>query len=145
MSETRSLLLKKNIALVAHDKKKDELLEWAKDNKEILQLHSLIATGSTGELIEKELKVNVTKLLSGPLGGDQQIGSMIAVGKLDFLVFFWDPLEAQAHDSDVKALQRLAVAWNVLLASNRTTADFILSSPLMNHVYEISIPDYSKF
>src|SRR4051794_23656134 len=119
MSNTRKLLVEKQIALVAHDKKKEDLLNWAKANKEILKSHKLIATGSTGELIEKELNIPVTKLLSGPLGGDQQIGSMIAEGKLDFLVFFWDPLEAQPHDSDVKAVQRLAVAWNVLLASNR--------------------------
>lgn len=145
MSKTRSLLVQKHIALVAHDKKKDDLLEWAMENREILKTHTIVATGSTGELIEKKLGIPVTKLLSGPLGGDQQIGSMIAEGKLDFLVFFWDPLEAQPHDSDVKALQRLAVAWNVLIASNRTTASFILASRLMERPYEISIPDYSRF
>ena len=145
MPTTRTLPVRKNIALVAHDKKKEDLLDWAKDNKQILKDHHIVATGSTGELIEKTLRLPVTKLLSGPLGGDQQIGAMIAEGKLDFLVFFWDPLEAQAHDSDVKALQRLAVAWNVLLASNRTTADFILKSQLMQAPYEIAVPDYSKF
>jgi methylglyoxal synthase len=145
MSEKRSLPLQKQIALVAHDKKKEDLLEWALQNKEILQTHGLVATGSTGELLEKKLGVSVTKLLSGPLGGDQQIGSLIAEGKLHFLVFFWDPLESQPHDSDVKALQRLAVAWNVLIAPNRATADFILHSLLMKEVYNIEIPDYSKF
>jgi methylglyoxal synthase len=145
MTKTRSLQLKKNIALVAHDKKKEDLLDWAKANKEVLKSHTIIATGSTGELIENELDIPVTKLLSGPLGGDQQIGSMIAEGKLDFLVFFWDPLESQPHESDVQALQRLAVVWNVLVAVNRTTADFILTSTLMKHPYEIAVPDYSKF
>lgn len=145
MSQTRTLTIEKQIALVAHDKKKDELIEWALKNKEILKNHHLIATGSTGKLLEEKLGLPVTKLLSGPLGGDQQIGSLVAEGKLDFLVFFWDPLEAQAHDSDVKALQRLAVAWNILLASNRTTADFVLHSTCMKEAYEIAIPDYSKF
>ncbi|HEX8356117.1 MAG TPA: methylglyoxal synthase [Segetibacter sp.] len=110
-----------------------------------MKTHAILATGSTGELIENKLGIPVTKLLSGPLGGDQQLGSMIAEGKIDFLVFFWDPLEAQPHDSDVKALQRLAVAWNVLIASNRTTADFLLSSTLMHQEYEVAVPDYSQF
>ena len=145
MAKARTLPVQKHIALVAHDKKKEDLLDWAYHNKEILKSHKIIATGSTGELVEKKLGIEVTKLLSGPLGGDQQIGSMIAERKLDFLVFFWDPLEAQPHDSDVKALQRLAVAWNVLIAPNRTTADFILQSVLMRQPYEVTIPDYSKF
>ncbi|MCW3080664.1 methylglyoxal synthase [Segetibacter sp.] len=145
MSETRTLPIRKHIALVAHDKKKDELVEWALENKELLKNHRLIATGSTGKLLEEKLGLPIMKLLSGPLGGDQQIGSLVAEGKLDFLVFFWDPLEAQAHDSDVKALQRLAVAWNILLASNRTTADFILHSACMKEAYKIAVPDYSKF
>ena len=145
MSETRTLPIQKQIALVAHDKKKDELVEWALENKELLRKHELIATGSTGKLIEEKLGLPVTKLLSGPLGGDQQIGSLVAEGKLHFLVFFWDPLEAQPHDSDVKALQRLAVAWNILLASNRTTANFVLHSDFMIQAYEIETPDYSKY
>ena len=145
MSETRNLPVQKSIALVAHDKKKDELLEWTLENKESLKTHKLVATGSTGELIEEKVGLPVTKLLSGPLGGDQQIGSMVAESKLDFLVFFWDPLEAQPHDSDVKALQRLAVVWNILIASNRTTADFILHSTLMSTPHKIAIPDYSKY
>jgi methylglyoxal synthase len=145
MSNKRTLPVKKHIALVAHDKKKEDLLNWAEANNDILKTHAILATGSTGELIENKLGIPVTKLLSGPLGGDQQIGSMIAEGKIDFLVFFWDPLEAQPHDSDVKALQRLAVAWNVLIASNRTTADFLLSSTLMHQEYEVAVPDYSQF
>lgn len=121
------------------------MIDWAYLNKDFLSKHELIATGSTGELIEKKLNVPTTRMLSGPLGGDQQIGSMIAEGKLDFLVFFWDPMEAQPHDSDVKAVLRLAVAWNILIANNRTTADFIVSSLLMQKTYKIQLEDYSKF
>ncbi|MDB5245901.1 MAG: methylglyoxal synthase [Segetibacter sp.] len=145
MEKARALPAVKRIALVAHNNKKEALLEWAEANKEFLSKHELVATGSTGELIEKKLKVPVTRLLSGPLGGDQQIGSLIAEGKLDFLVFFWDPMEAQAHDSDVKALLRLAVAWNILVADNRTTADFIVSSSQMQKKYEIQLEDFSKY
>ena len=144
MSDTRTLSLIKRIALVAHDNKKEDLIDWAYFNKDFLSKHELIATGSTGQLIEKKLNVPTVRLLSGPLVGDQQIGSMIAEGKLDFLVFFWDPMEAQPHDSDVKALLRLAVAWNILVANNRTTADFIVSSSLMQKTYEIQLEDYSK-
>ena len=135
----------KKIALVAHDNKKEDLLDWAFTNKEFLSKNKLFGTGSTAKLIEEKLQISVTKLLSGPLGGDQQIGSMIAEGELDFMVFFWDPLEAQPHDSDVKAVLRLAVAWNILIANNRTTADFIASSGLMNQDYEIKLEDFSKF
>lgn len=145
MSEKRSLSAVKRIALVAHNNKKDDLLDWAHNNREFLSRHELIATGSTGELIEEKLKVPVTKLRSGPLGGDQQIGSMIADGKLNYLIFFWDPMEAQPHDSDVKAVLRLAVAWNILIANNRTTADFIVSSTLMQETYNIQLEDYSKY
>ncbi len=145
MSDTRTLSLVKRIALVAHDNKKNDLVDQAYFNKDFSSNHELIATGSTGELIEKKLNVPVVKLLSGPLGGDQQIGSMIAEGKLDFLVFFWDPMEAQPHDSDVKAVLRLAVAWNILIANNRTTADFIIASQLMQKTYKIQLEDYSKF
>ena len=145
MSDTRTLSLVKRIALVAHDNKKDDLIDWAYFNKDFLSQHELIATGSTGQLIEKKLNVPTVGLLSGPLGGDQQIGSLIAEGKLDFLVFFWDPMEAQPHDSDVKALLRLAVAWNILIANNRTTADFIISSLLMQKTYKIKLEDYTKF
>jgi methylglyoxal synthase len=135
----------KRIALVAHDNKKKDIVEWAIHNKNVLAKHFLFATGTTGRLLEEELERPVTKLLSGPLGGDQQIGAMIAEGKLDVLIFFWDPMQAQPHDSDVKALLRLGVAWNILLACDRATADFILTSPLMHTDYEVQIPDYDAY
>jgi methylglyoxal synthase len=145
MSETRLITPRKRIALVAHDKKKADLMSWAEKNKEALAGHELLGTGTTGKMLEEKLGLPVSKLFSGPLGGDQQVGSMIAEGKLDFLVFFWDPMESQAHDSDVKALLRIAVAWNILIANNRTTADFILKSQLMDKDYELATPDYSKY
>lgn len=145
MKQSRHLRTIKRVALVAHDNKKLDLIEWAVYNKTVLSNHHLIATGTTGRLLEEALNRPVEKLFSGPLGGDQQIGAMIAEEKLDLLVFFWDPMEAQPHDSDVKALLRLAVAWNILIACNRTTADFILTSVLMNEDYRIDIPDYSPY
>lgn len=145
MNTIRKTGSRKRIALVAHDNKKAELIEWAIYNKVSLARHELIATGTTGKLMEEQLDRPVKKMLSGPLGGDQQIGAMIAEGKIDVLIFFWDPMEAQPHDSDVKALLRLGVAWNILLACDRATADFILTSPLMNQDYEIQIPDYSLY
>src|ERR1043165_6886490 len=138
---TRKLSSRKRIALVAHDNKKRELLEWAIYNRITLSKHRLYATGTTGNLIEKALDQSGTKLLSGPLGGDQQIGSMIAEGKLDVLIFFWDPMEAQPHDPDIKALLRVAVTWNIPIACDRSTADFILTSPLMHQDYEAELPD----
>ena len=145
MAELRKMPDVKRIALVAHDNKKKDLMEWAEHNKKVLGRHLLIATGTTGKMLEETLAQPVTRLLSGPLGGDQQIGAMIAEGKVDVLIFFWDPMEAQPHDSDVKALLRLGVTWNILLACDRATADFILTSPLMHDDYEIQIPDYSKY
>ncbi len=142
---TRKLSSRKRIALVAHDHKKADLIEWAIFNKATLAKHRLYATGSTGILLEAELDQSVTKLLSGPLGGDQQIGAMIAEGKLDVLIFFWDPMEAQPHDPDIKALLRIAVTWNIPIACDRATADFILTSPLMNQDYESIIQDYSFY
>jgi methylglyoxal synthase len=136
---------KKKIALVAHDNKKKDLMEWAKYNKCLLALHELYATGTTGALLEKELDVAITKLQSGPLGGDQQIGSMIAGGEIDFIIFFWDPLEPQPHDTDVKALLRIAVVWNIPVACNRASADFMISSPLMTGKYERIVPDYKGY
>ena len=145
MKVIRKIGIKKRIALVAHDNKKADLIDWAVFNKTVLAKHELIATGTTGKLLEEKLDRPVQKMLSGPLGGDQQIGAMIAEGKIDVLIFFWDPMEAQAHDSDVKALLRLGVAWNILLACDRATADFILTSPLMQQNYETQIPDYSSY
>ena len=145
MSEVRKLGPIKRIALVAHDRKKKDLIEWAEHNREVLALHKLYATGTTGKLLQDKLDLRVESFFSGPLGGDQQIGAMIAEGRLDFIVFFWDPMEAQPHDSDVKALLRLAVAWNILIACNRTTADFLLTSVLMQEEYLIQVPDYSHY
>lgn len=135
----------KSIALVAHDNMKDELIEWALNNKANLAKHHLFATGTTGTLLETVLDQPIIKFLSGPLGGDQQIGASIAEGKLDVLIFFWDPMEAQPHDPDVKALLRVAATWNIPTACNRATADFMLTSPLMNNEYEPVLPDYSSY
>jgi methylglyoxal synthase len=145
MKQTRKLGSVKRIALVAHDHKKKDLIDWAEYNRKVLSLHELVATGTTGTLLEEALNLPVKKFYSGPLGGDQQIGAMIAEERLDFIVFFWDPMEAQPHDSDVKALLRLAVAWNILIACNRTTADFILTSLLMQEEYTIELPDYTGY
>jgi len=135
---------KKRIALVAHDNKKADLLEWAKFNEDVLAQHVVYATGTTGRLLERELRVEIVTLQSGPLGGDQQIGAKIAEGEIDFVIFFWDPLEPQPHDVDVKALLRIAVVWNVPIACNRATADFMFSSDLMNEAYERILPDYQE-
>src|SRR5437764_6136803 len=136
---------KKRIALVAHDNKKRDLLEWAEFNKSLLARHELYATGTTGKLLEQELGVEVHKLQSGPLGGDQQIGAKIAGSEIDLLVFFWDPLTAQPHDSDVRALLRIAVVWNVPVACNRASADFMITSPLLSNTYQHFSPDYHGY
>jgi methylglyoxal synthase len=135
---------RKRIALVAHDNKKQDLAEWADYNRDLLVRHDLYATGTTGLLLEQKLGTDINKLRSGPLGGDQQIGAMVAEGALDFLVFFWDPLEPQPHDPDVKALMRIAVVWNIPIACNRATADFLISSPLMGADYRNRAPDYEQ-
>ncbi|HMB22394.1 MAG TPA: methylglyoxal synthase [Anaerolineales bacterium] len=135
----------KKIALVAHDHMKKDLLEWAKFNRVLLANHIIYATGTTGNLLERELGLTVNKLKSGPLGGDQQIGAMIVENEIDFLIFFWDPLEPQPHDPDVKALLRMAVVWNIPIACNRTSADFMISSPLMDGEYERLLPDYDNY
>ena len=145
MKKTRTLNPRKRIAMVAHDNKKDDLLDWAEFNRTILAKHEIIATGTTGKLLEDKLDRPVKKLLSGPLGGDQQVGAMIATGEIDLLIFFWDPMEAQPHDSDVKALLRISIAWNIPTACDRATADFMLTSPLMNDKYELQLPDYSQY
>jgi methylglyoxal synthase len=141
----RRLRQTKRVALVAHDHKKDELLDWARFNRGFLAQHEVYATGTTGRIVEEALSIPVIKLQSGPLGGDQQIGARISEGLVDFLVFFWDPLESQPHDPDVKALLRMAVVWNVPFACNRSSADFIISSPLMATEYEYPTPDYTGY
>jgi methylglyoxal synthase len=135
----------KKIALVAHDNMKDDLLAWAKYNKVLLAHHRLFATGTTGRVLEKELGLKINGLQSGPLGGDMQIGAKIADSEIDFLIFFWDPLEPQPHDPDVKALLRMAVVWNIPIACNRTSADFMISSPLMDSDYDRLVPDYEAY
>ena len=144
LQKTIPIAPKKNIALVAHDDKKDELLEWATLNRKLLAAHSLYATCTTGTLLTSKVGLEVTNLESGPFGGDQQIGSRISEDKIDFLIFFWDPLEAQPHDPDVKALLRIAVVWNVPMACNRASADFLISSALMSRTYDRLVPDYDS-
>jgi methylglyoxal synthase len=134
----------KRIALVAHDNKKRDLLEWARFNRPVLTQHVLYATETTGELLEHELGIDIYKLRSGPLGGDQQIGAMIAQGELDLLIFFWDPLQSLPHEPDVRALLRVAVVWNIPVACNRASADFIISSPMMAPAYQGFVPEYEE-
>jgi methylglyoxal synthase len=143
--QVRKLGSHKRIALIAHDHKKKELIEWAIYNKNALARHQLFATGTTGKLLEEALAQTVTKYKSGPLGGDQQIGARIAEGKIDVLIFFWDPMEAQPHDPDIKALLRLGVVWNIPFACDRATADFLLTSPLMYEEYQVIMPDYGPY
>ena len=136
---------KKSIALVAHDNKKKELIEWAKIYCDTMSLCSVYATGTTGKLLEEELKMPIHKLMSGPLGGDQQIGAFIAEGKIDVLVFFWDPLEPLPHDPDIKALLRIAAVWNIPVACNRSSADMIFTSTLFHGNYERRLPDFTDY
>lgn len=141
------------IALVAHDNRKVDLIDWVRVNKHKLRRHNIICTGTTGKLVEKELNegvgeqdtYTVRRLLSGPLGGDQQMGAMIADGKIDMMIFFWDPMAAQPHDVDVKALLRLTVLYNIVTASNRSTADFVISSHLFDEDYQPIRKDYKSY
>ena len=132
----------KRIALVAHDNMKREMLEWATEHKDELKKHTLIATGSTGKLISESTGLTIERMRSGPLGGDQQIGARISEASIDILLFFWDPLEPQPHDPDIRALLRIAVVWNIPVACNRASADFILSSPLIGATYQRRVPKY---
>jgi methylglyoxal synthase len=136
---------RKRIGLVAHDNKKRDLIEWSRYNRILLERHDLVATGTTGTLLEDALGVGIEKLQSGPLGGDQQLGALISEGDIDLLVFFWDPLEPQPHDPDVRALLRIAVVWNIPIACNRASADFMISSPLMTSDYARTVPDYGTY
>lgn len=142
MSELVQMQPQKRIALVAHDARKPDLLEWVLYNRDNLSRHKLFATGSTGKLLNERTGLPIHRFISGPLGGDQQIGARIAEGVIDFLIFFWDPLEPQPHDPDVKALLRLAVLYNIPTASNRASADFLIASPFMASTYKRYIPDY---
>jgi methylglyoxal synthase len=147
----------KIIALVAHDNRKRDLIEWVSWNHAILAEHRLICTGTTGRLVEEALALKsieveaeiptptIQKLKSGPLGGDQQLGALIAEGKIDVVIFFWDPMQPQPHDVDVKALLRIAVVYNIPIACTRSTADFLISSPLMTRVYEPALTDYTSY
>ena len=147
---------RKQIALVAHDNRKQDLVEWVSWNHEIILKHDLVCTGTTGSIVEAELtrkikeedidlEINITKLKSGPLGGDQQLGSLIVEGKVDFIIFFWDPMEPHPHDVDVKALLRIAVLYNIPMACNRSSADFMISSPLIEKDYVRVVKDYSTY
>ncbi|ALM51028.1 methylglyoxal synthase [Halomonas huangheensis] len=137
----RSIPARKRIALVAHDGMKAALMEWANRWRKELQQHYLIGTGTTAARLSKELGLEVEGLMSGPLGGDQQIGARITEQRLDLLIFFWDPFSPQPHDPDVKALLRLAALWNLPVACNPASADFMLSSPWLSQPYEMDIPD----
>ena len=143
-SSSEPMRIKKHIALIAHDHRKNDLIDWAEYNKSELSKHELYGTGTTGGLIGEKLGVHVNRFLTGPLGGDQQMGAAIAENRIDLLIFFWDPLQAQPHDVDVKALLRIAVLYNIPVASNRSAADFMITSPLMNQTYERFIVDYSS-
>ena len=135
---------RKRIVLIAHDNRKLDLLAWARYNKGTLSRHELYATGTTGSILSRELGLEISLFRSGPLGGDQQVGAKICEGEMDFVIFFWDPLEPQPHDVDVKALLRIAVVYNVPIACNRSTADFLISSPLMGEVYQRQLGDFDK-
>jgi methylglyoxal synthase len=145
MSTTRKISAGKRIALVAHDNRKTELMDWAYYNRIMLSRHQLYGTGTTGKMMEEVLNQPVIRLLSGPLGGDQQLGAMIAEERIDMLIFFWDPMSAQPHDPDIKALLRLCVVWNIPMACNQSTADFLLTSPLMAENYEAHQTDYTAY
>ncbi|MBP3191240.1 methylglyoxal synthase [Natronogracilivirga saccharolytica] len=134
---------RKRIVLIAHDNRKEQLLEWARWNKKLLGDHELFGTGTTGGIISRELGLDVHRFKSGPLGGDQQVGSKISDGDIDVMIFFWDPMSAQPHDVDVKALLRLAVVYNIPVACNRSSADFIISSPLLQEEYDRKIDDFA--
>lgn len=137
----RSMAQRKNIALVAHDQCKPAMLAWVHQHQHVLRLHTLYATRATGQMLRAAMAVEIHTFRSGPMGGDQQLGALIAEGAIDMLVFFWDPLSTLAHQSDVKALLRVATVWNIPIASNRCTADFLISSPLLHQPLHLTVPE----
>ncbi|MDC0609630.1 methylglyoxal synthase [Vibrio sp.] len=141
----RTIPAHKHIALVAHDHCKKELLDWVLTNRENLQKHFLYATGTTGKILSQETTLAIRRLYSGPMGGDQQLGALISEQKIDILVFFWDPLNSVSHDPDVKALLRIASVWNIPVATNQASADFIFSSSLIDSDVEVEVPDYESY
>lgn len=146
MKTTSRLITKqKQIALVAHDSCKKDLIRWTKAHKVLLSSHQLYATGTTGHLLSRETGLSITSLLSGPMGGDQQLGGLIAEKKIDMLIFFWDPMNAAPHDPDVKALMRIATVWNIPVAINETSANFLLNAELFNQEVNVSVPDYDGY
>ena len=142
---TRTMPSHKQVALVAHDSCKPALLDWVKTNKEKLQHHFLYATGTTGKILSTETGLAITNLISGPMGGDQQLGALISEQKIDILIFFWDPLNAVPHDPDVKAVLRIANVWNVPVAMNKASANFLFASSLLEEEVEVEIPDYESY
>jgi methylglyoxal synthase len=143
-TDGRPMGLRKHIALIAHDNCKQDLVEWARFNRGLLAAHDLSATGTTGSILAHELDLDIARVRSGPLGGDQQVGARIAEGDLDLLIFFWDPLEPHPHDVDVKALLRIAVVYNIPIACNRASADFMISSPLLGEPYLRQMADHER-
>ncbi|ODQ00275.1 methylglyoxal synthase [Salinivibrio sp. SS2] len=142
---SRTMSARKHVALVAHDHYKDALSEWVKEHQDVLSQHELYATGTTGHILARETGLTITPLISGPMGGDQQLGAMISEQKIDAMIFFWDPLNAVPHDPDVKALLRVSTVWNIPVATNRATARFLITSPLFGQEVDLQIPDYQAY